>query len=59
MHNIHAGGIKKKWYINMSHGRIIHILFYEQALWGRGKKKNLKKKKKKKEKKLTWQVLVI
>ena len=38
MHNIHAVGIIRKEYINASNGRIIHTLFYEQAVCKRGTK---------------------
>ena len=38
MHNIHAGGITKKEYINVSHGRIMHTLFHEQEVYRMGTK---------------------
>ena len=36
--HMHASGITRKEYTNVSHGRIIHILFYEQAACRRGTK---------------------
>ena len=41
----HASSIKE--YTNMSYGRVIHILFYEQAVYERGKNNG---------KGLTWKV---
>ena len=38
MHDIHAGDTIRKEYINLSHERIIHILFYEQAECKKGTK---------------------
>ena len=35
MHNIHAGGITRGEYTNMSLGRIIQTLFYKQTVCGR------------------------
>ena len=37
-HNIHAGDITRKEYTNISHGTVMHILFHEQAVCGRGRK---------------------
>ena len=38
IHNISRGGTTRKEYTNMSHGRIICILFSEQAVYERGTK---------------------